>query len=121
MNCDSDGFVLVEVVVTIAIIAILILPVVSVMVSAVKTSERGSEMMNASLIGQKYMELLKNSTTNIREGEYFIEEGDFDVAVSVEPFSNSSDGCNVLLWKALVSVEWEEDSIMFESLIWNRR
>lgn len=92
----SKGFTLIELIITIAILGIIIIPLSSMVLTSVKFTKASSDKQRATNLAQKYMEQIKGADASILNNTTLhYDEGNFDVNCSIKPiegyeFGNSS-------------------------------
>ncbi len=79
-NQNNKGFTLIELVITIGIVAIIMIPIFTLFLNSIKTNAMGEDKIQATMAAQKYMEEVK-SYSNIDEIQNKYSEGDFKVNV----------------------------------------
>lgn len=76
---DNKGFTLLEIVITIGILGIIVIPIFSLFVNTAKTNAMAEDKIQATMIAQKYMEKIKSSKSI--EEVSISKDGDFNVNI----------------------------------------
>lgn len=89
----SKGFTLIELIITIAMLGIIIIPLSSMVLTSVKFTKASSDKQRATNLAQKYMEQIKGSDASILNNTTLhYDEGNFDVDCSIEPVTGYEFG-----------------------------
>ena len=85
---NKKAFTLLEVVISIAIIATIALPLLSIFVQSIKTDRAANDVLNANYISQDYIERLDASTylTALNNIPDHAETGDYYLSASITPY-----------------------------------
>lgn len=85
----SKGFTLIELIITIAILGIIIIPLSSMVLTSVKFTKASSDKQRATNLAQRYMEQIKGADASIVDNNttttLHYDEGSFDVDCYIEP------------------------------------
>ncbi|WP_202710856.1 prepilin-type N-terminal cleavage/methylation domain-containing protein [Sporosalibacterium faouarense] len=84
---NNKGITLIEIIVTIAILSIIIIPVFSMFLTTAKANRYSDDKMKSTIIGQKVMEDIKSSMV-IEEGTNNRNIDDYSVEINIEAVSD---------------------------------
>lgn len=93
---NNKGFTLVEVLVSIALVAVLMIPVANYFNTSIKLGRQSKQVVQATYIAQKYMETEKKSTV-LEEGTMNYSDGVYDVLITTTLWDLDVDADDVFV------------------------
>ncbi|WP_066500316.1 type IV pilus modification PilV family protein [Abyssisolibacter fermentans] len=81
---DNRGITLIEIVVTIAILGIVIVPIYTMFLAGLKTNAKSTKLMTATDLAQEYMEDIKCSNSVI-VGKQTIQKDGYTIDINIQP------------------------------------
>jgi len=94
----QKGFTLVELIITIAILGIIIVPISSMVLTSAKITKDSEDKLNATNIAQEYMEKIKSDDLLVlNNSQLNYEEGKYNIECEIRPIDNYKFGQNVVV------------------------
>ncbi|KYH35324.1 hypothetical protein CLTEP_07280 [Clostridium tepidiprofundi DSM 19306] len=94
----QKGFTLVELIITIAILGIIIVPISSMVLTSAKITKDSEDKLNATNIAQEYMEKIKSDDSLVlNNSKLNYEEGKYNIECEIRPIDDYKFGQNVVV------------------------
>ncbi|RKD34587.1 prepilin-type N-terminal cleavage/methylation domain-containing protein [Thermohalobacter berrensis] len=114
---NKRGVTLIEILLTLTILGIIIIPLTNLFVNTVKNNKRSEDLMIATSISQKYMERILSHQVIADEGDEFTEEDykSFKVIVKekIEKYRNEED--KEILYEIKLTVK-KNDKVILDNI-----
>jgi type II secretion system protein I len=109
LRANETGFTLIEVLVAVAIVAILLVPLIYNFSANIDRGSTADSTIEATLIAESMIETL-GARLPLSPGDSVADEGRFSVAASVQPYvgENGSTARYVIPYELAVSVSWKD-------------
>lgn len=119
---DKRGITLIEIIITIAILGIVIIPLTTLFVNATRNTKLSEDLMIATSIAQKYLEKIKSKQISVKEDDKIVdyEYKDFSIVVKKKNqiYTNTQDENREEIFKVVLCVKKNDVTVLDDVVIY---